>query len=94
MIDDRPTIDELQKIHIAKSEDRIWVEVFMHVNQSGDRAEPFMVEWYPDKSVCSYSREVGILNTRVINPDVLDDEKQTQYAIFAAIVGKLSLLDC
>jgi hypothetical protein len=86
-----PQIEEVKRVDIAESDGREWVEVFMQVNQCGDMAEPFMVEWFPSENSCMDRHSLNKFNTRVINPDVFEEDKQKEYQLFAAIIGRLTL---
>lgn len=82
----RPPLEEVERVDVAEADGDEWVEVFMKVNQNGDMCEPFMVEWFPHGD-----KKAGYMNTRVINPDVFEENKQKEYQLFAAVVGSLVL---
>jgi len=87
---DRPPLREVQRIDVAESDGDEWVEVFMEVNHCGDACEPFMVEWFPNGNI---EHDLDAFNTRVINPDVFEEQEQLKYQLFASIAGRLTLHD-
>lgn len=83
--------DDIVEITMATTTKVRWLEIFMHINQHGDKCEELLLEYFPSGVPKDANSESDEKFVRVVGRNKLNKDEIGDYKLLGRVVGRLTL---